>query len=75
MLGDNLSRMVPYRRTSTLPLGSEVIVVGIVVERSYILVELPLPLLALGFTLLVNLLLEDGLVLNLLLLVFNALFH
>ena len=75
MLGDNLSRMVPYRRTSTLPLGSEVIVVGIVIERSCILVDLPLSLLALGHTLLVYLLLEDGLVLNLLLLVFNALVH
>ena len=58
-----------------MPLGSEVIVVGIVVERSHILIDLPLSLLALGYTLLVDLLLEDRLVLNLLLLVFNALVH
>ena len=58
-----------------MPLGSEVIVVSVVVERSSILVDLPLSLLALGHALLIYLLLEDGLVLNFPLLVFNALFH
>ena len=49
------------------------IVVGIVAQRSGILIKLSLPLLALSLALLVDLLLKDSLVFGLLLLILNFL--